>query len=229
MGLELFSLSGSPFAWRVWLALQHKRLPHVVHRLSSDSGDLGSDAFRSLNPHGKVPVLVHDDFVLYESSAIVEYLDDAFPYSGPALWPADLRLRARGRRLAAEVDNFLYPPTRRLVEQITMRRDGEPDPEVVAPARAEVGQELTRLADEALGGFLLGDEPSAADFALYPLTAILLRLHTMRADLGLASLLPQTLRPWQRRIEALPGFAETWPHHWPARDASTNGFLENQP
>src|SRR6266581_872143 len=72
MSLTLFYGSGSPYAWRVQLALEHKALPYERKVLSFSAGDTRKPEFLALNPRHRVPVLVDEDFVLYESNAIVE-------------------------------------------------------------------------------------------------------------------------------------------------------------
>ena len=62
--------SGSPYAWKVWLALEHKQLEYDLKLLSFDRGETRAPEFRALNPRGKVPTLVDDGLVLWESSAI---------------------------------------------------------------------------------------------------------------------------------------------------------------
>lgn len=79
MPFTLRYLSGSPYAWRVRLALAHKGLPFTLRTLSYDAGDFRSPDLARLNPRRRVPVLEHDDFVLYESAAILEYLEDIAP------------------------------------------------------------------------------------------------------------------------------------------------------
>src|SRR3954462_4236936 len=56
MALVFHGASGSPYAWRVWLALEHKRIPYELRTLSFDKGDLKAAEFRALNPRGRVPV-----------------------------------------------------------------------------------------------------------------------------------------------------------------------------
>src|SRR5215216_2874463 len=79
MALTFYNASGSPYGWRVWLALEHKGLPYELKMLSFDKGDLKTPEFRALNPRGRVPVIVDDGFPLFESAAIVEYLEDKQP------------------------------------------------------------------------------------------------------------------------------------------------------
>lgn len=214
MPLEFYYLSGSPFAWKVWLALEHKQIPYTLRLMSVDAGDLKTPVYRAVNPHGKVPAIVHDGFVLYESSAIVEYLEEAFPDSGAPLWPADVRLRAIGRRLAAEAEGYLYPPIRKVFEQLVLRRDGEPDEVVLTKARQTATRKMALLTASLQGGFFLGDQPTLADYTIYPLTALLERLGTRRPDLDLAGAIPSQLAEWRKRIEALPYLEKTWPPHW---------------
>ena len=87
MGITLYYGSGSPYAWRVQLALEHKALAYELKVISFSAGDTRKPEFLALNPRHRVPVLVEDDFVLYESSAIVEYLDEAYPGRGAPLFP----------------------------------------------------------------------------------------------------------------------------------------------
>src|SRR5229473_6821470 len=89
MALAFYYASGSPYAWRVWLALEHKGIPYEMKTLSFDAGDLRKPEFLKLNPRHRVPVIVDDGFVLYESAAIVEYLEDREP-GEPRLFSADL-------------------------------------------------------------------------------------------------------------------------------------------
>ena len=79
MALTLYYLSGSPYAWRVWLSLEHKGINYDLKPLSFDGGDFDKPEFVAFNPRRRVPVIVDGDFVLYESAAIVEYISDKWP------------------------------------------------------------------------------------------------------------------------------------------------------
>jgi len=98
----------SPYAFSSFVALEEKKLPYDVeevamHRFENRAPDY---ARRSLT--ARVPMLRHGDFFLSESSAIAEYLDDAFP-GAPRLLPRDVRQRARARQVMAWVRSDLMP------------------------------------------------------------------------------------------------------------------------
>jgi len=213
MSITLYYVSGSPFSWKVWLALEHKRVGYATESLSRDRGDLSAPAFARLNPRRRVPVLRDGELVLYESNAIVEYLQDAYP-DGPSLWPTDVRDRAFARRFAGEADAYLYPVVRQLAEEILFDPRRSPDVARVGRALGGLEAELAILQPAMRGPFVAGDGPSVADYALYPLTAFLGRIDRRRHDLGvLASVEPAT-SSWMQRVEALPFFARTVPPHW---------------
>lgn len=77
---------------RVAMAMIEKNIPHENVLVDIAARAHRSPAYLALNPYGRVPTLVEDDFVLYESTAILDYLEARFP--APALVPADARDRA---------------------------------------------------------------------------------------------------------------------------------------
>jgi glutathione S-transferase len=106
VSVRFYYASGSPYAWRVWLALERKGIPYHQKTLSFSEGDLKTQEYGALNPRRRVPVLVDDDFVLAESAAIVEYIEDRWP-NGPALFAREPRKRAIQRRMVREADDYL--------------------------------------------------------------------------------------------------------------------------
>ena len=60
------------------------------------------------HPFGKVPAFQHDDFQLYETTAILRYVDEAFP--GPSLQPETPRQRARMTQILSIIDGYGYGP-----------------------------------------------------------------------------------------------------------------------
>src|SRR5215210_7137745 len=105
MALKFYYGSGSPFGWRVWLALEHKGIPYERFTLSFGEGQTKTAEYLAISPRGKVPSIVDRDFKLYESDAIVEYLDERFT-DGPPLFPKDVEGRAVARRIVRESDNL---------------------------------------------------------------------------------------------------------------------------
>ena len=79
MAIELYWGSGSPFAWRVMLALEVKKLAYESKLMEFSKGEHKTPAYLQLNPRGKVPTLKDGDFVVYESIAIMAYLDRKYP------------------------------------------------------------------------------------------------------------------------------------------------------
>src|SRR6516162_960350 len=79
MAIEVYWGSGSPFAWRVLLALEHKRLPYTSHVLQFSKQEHQSPQMLALNWRGKVPVLKDGDYVCFESLAVLYYLDLKYP------------------------------------------------------------------------------------------------------------------------------------------------------
>jgi glutathione S-transferase len=213
MSLTLYSGSGSPYAWRVQLALEHKALAYELRMLSFSARDTLKPEFIALNPRHQVPVLVDDDFVLYESKAIVEYLDEAYPGRGAPLFPGDVRQRALVRRFIEEVDNYYYEATSQVLTQAFWTKPGEREVDKIAAGRKAVVEESALFTHAMRGDFLAG-QLSAADFSLYPLVASLWRAEMKLPDLDAAGMLTPQLLAWKARIEALPYFDKTFPPHW---------------
>jgi glutathione S-transferase len=213
MGITLYYGSGSPYAWRAQLALEHKALTYDLKVISFAAGDTRKPEFLALNPRHRVPVLVEDDFVLYESSAIVEYLDEAYPGRGAPLFPGDARTRAIIRRMICEVDEDFDAALDPLTTQAFSKKPEERDPKVIADARKALVDELAMVTRAMRGDYLAGPL-SAADYALYTLLAFVWRSEIKLPDLDADSMLTPPLARWKARIEALPYFDKTIPPHW---------------
>jgi glutathione S-transferase len=163
-----------------------------------------------------VPTLVDGDFVLYESNAVVEYLDEAYPGRGAALFPGDARTRATVRRLISEVDNYFDKAMDPLTTEAFTKKPEERDPQVIAGARKASIDEYALFTRYLAGDFLAGPL-SAADYAFYSLVALINRCEIKLPDLDADGMLTPQLRAWKARIEALPYFEKTIPPHWKAK------------
>ena len=212
MAVTFYYASGSPYAWRVWLALEHKGIAHEFKLLSFDSGDLRTPEFLVLNPRHRVPVLVDDGFALYESAAILEYIDERWP-SEPRLFDADLKRRAVQRRMVREADQYVADFLEKLAETILFTPAERRSDQAIAEIRGKLEKEL-KLWEAAMTGDYLAGGLSAADFTLYPMLALVLRMEKRHPALAATALAGPRLSAWLRRMEALPATEKTWPPHW---------------
>lgn len=173
-------------------------------------------AYLALHPFRRVPVLVHDDFVLYETGAIARYIDEAFP--GPSLQPAAPRERARMTQIISIIDSYGYWPMVRQVFSHAVFRPRTGEPADAAEIRTGLEGSARALgALEALAGgdgFLIGNQLSLADLHLAPMTAYLSAAAEAR---GLLAANPK-LSAWWRAMQRRESFVATDPG-FPARIA----------
>lgn len=214
MSIQLYSLSGSPFGWKVQLALEHLGAAHATTMLSPDRGDTRQPSFVAMNPHGKLPVLVDGDVILFESDVIVEYLEDKYGGIASSLWPAGPVGRAMARRVAAEAGAYLYPALRTLVTGWVARPTPDLDRATFLKTKQTIARLLEILSSRLLDGYMASGRPGAADYAVYPLMALLRRLEIRRPGETLTELIPPVMGLWMARIEALPFLDRTYPPHW---------------
>ncbi len=208
--IDFYFGSGSPPSWRVQLTLEHKGLPYTPHLLSFQKGDTMSPEFLAINPRGKVPAIVDDGFALWESTAIVEYLDAKYPEK--PLFPREPKRAAIVRRIIQEADHYLYPNSGRVFRQ-AYRAEGEVDAREIEEGTKITENELARLESNLTAEYFAG-ELTAADFTLYPMLAILRRTNERKPQYTIA--IPAKLGAWMKRIESLPFFDKTYPPHWRA-------------
>lgn len=106
MALQLYIGNKNYSSWsmRPWVLLRQLGIEFEENKIRFDSFSVGSEfknKINQVNAAGKVPVLIDDDFVIWDTLAIAEYLAEVFPEK--LLWPSDKRLRARARSVCAEM------------------------------------------------------------------------------------------------------------------------------
>jgi glutathione S-transferase len=212
MALTFYYGSGSPYAWRVWLALEHKAIAYELKTVSFSAGDLTKPEYLALNPRHKVPTIADGDFSLYESAAIFEYLDEQYS-AGKKLFPGSVRQRAVIRRLVREADEYLAHALERLVDQVLFTKQEKWDLREIAAGREAFLKELDTF-EGYLGGDWFAGELSAADFTLYPIIALCLRMEKKKPDLNVGREIGPKIAAWMKRFEALPYYDKTYPPHW---------------
>ena len=79
MAIDVYWGSGSPYSWRVLLALEYKRLPWNSHLLEFSRQEHKSPQLLALNFRGRLPVIKDGDYVVFESLAVLFYLDRQYP------------------------------------------------------------------------------------------------------------------------------------------------------
>jgi len=196
----VFGFPRSTFVNIVRLVLTHKDARYTFHDLESV---MGKPKHLALHPFNRVPIFRHGDFTLYETSAIVAYIEDAF--SGPRLTPQDVRARARMNQWISAVNSYYYPY---MIHHVTHERLVFPelgiasDENVVAHALPKVELGLGVLERELAHGqdYLLGGELSLADFYLLPSS---FALSQTREGQTLYPKFPAFSR-WRERMENLP-------------------------
>lgn len=216
--LELYWISGSPYAWRVMLTLEAKHIGYNARLLQGSRSEHKQPDFLALNPRGKVPVLRDGDFVVYESIAIMQYLETRYP-DRPMFGRASHEI-ANIWCAMSEFSSYLQPPLMRVAVPLLTNKTQEMVNDIRA-ALPEIHPELQKLeAVLAEKDWLAGIDITAVDTTAYPFLKLLMRAAGKDAarDFNL-NLLPLEVRyprlaAWIERVERLPGYERTYPPHW---------------
>ncbi len=172
--LKLYDYPDCPFCQKVRVVLAEKDLEYEKQLVDLRKMEQKTPDFLALNPYGKVPVLVDDDTVVYDSTIINEYLEDEYPI--PSLMPEDSQGRSRVRLLEDYCDNSFIPPTTILLAQLR-KPEAEREAQRVDQARDELRRCLYYLRDKLDGNaFLVGNEFTLADAAFAPRMIVRVRL-----------------------------------------------------
>jgi glutathione S-transferase len=168
MTLKLYVGSKRYSSWslRPYLALVHSGLPFEATTIFLDRDDTKAEIAK-VSPAGKVPVLHHDDVIVWDSLAICEYVAELAPDAG--LWPADRKARAHARAICAEMHaGFAALRTHMSMDVLSDRRGQGHTPEALADARRVMAIWTEALATSG-GPFLFG-RPTIADAFFAPVT-----------------------------------------------------------
>src|SRR5207248_8646453 len=102
--VTLFGFPRSVYVQMAGIVLTHKEVPYAFHDLETG---MNTPSHLALHPFERVPILRHGDFTVYETAAIVGYVDDAF--DGPKLTPNDPQSRGRMNQWISAVNGYYYP------------------------------------------------------------------------------------------------------------------------
>jgi len=127
----------------------------------------------AVHPFGRVPAFRDGEIALFETSAILRYVEESF--DGPSLLPSTIMNRARCEQWVSAIKDYCYDAmVRRYVLQYVFPKgaDGKPDRSVIDSAAKEISAQLAALERAYAGGeFLAGPAVSLADLFLAPMLA----------------------------------------------------------
>jgi glutathione S-transferase len=200
--MKLYTHPMSTFSRRVRMQLLEKGVSVDEVIVDMQKREHKGEAYRALNPYGRVPTLVDGDFVLFESSAIMEYLERLFP--APPLVPMSVQGRARvsmhiklcDLELGVHTSTLIFPRRFLPRERWNLR--------VQAEAIEAVGRHLAVL-EQVLGdrSYLVEDQYSLADLAYTPFLSFLALIEVAP---------PPHVAAWVERLQARPSALATRPN-----------------
>jgi glutathione S-transferase len=206
-GMIVHGVPGSPYVRAALLTLEEKRAPYELAAMQL--GTLKQEPHLSRHPFGRIPAFEHDGWMLYETQAIMRYVDAVVP--GPSLQPEEPRAAARMNQLMGITDWYVMrqvsmPITRNRVVAPRVNRpvDEEEVMQAIPNARICI-TEIARLLDGH--SWMAGEAISLADLLLAPHLSMF-----AQAPEG-AQILQghENLKRWLARIEARPSMkATTW-------------------
>jgi maleylpyruvate isomerase len=224
MTITVYSVSGSPIAWRVLLGLTFKGIEHNVKLLEASKNEHKSAEYLKIHPRGTVPAMDADGLILRDSIGILAWLDRQYPDrplfgetpdEAAHIWQI---VQESCQYLRAAVNGVLFPL---FVEGKSVAEAGSEE-RLAIEASAQKLHDECQLLENLLGDnlYLAGDIPSAADAVCFPEIRLIERaVDTKPADMktvGLASMAKEfpRLEAWKTRISELPDVGKTMPHHW---------------
>ncbi len=198
--VTVYGFQRSTYVNVVRLALTAKGVPFNFH---DTENEMYSPEHMRRHPFNRVPVLQHGDFWLYETSAIVQYIDEAF--EGPRLQPADVRQRAKMHQWISNLNSYFYPNFifRFTHETVVFPELGiATDDKVVSGAVPKIELALSVMENELRDGrpFIVNGSPTLADYCLLP---NFIAISFAPTGPSLVSQYP-LITAWIRRMSELP-------------------------
>ncbi len=219
MTYKLYWISGSPYAWAAMFAMAVKGLDFESHRLDVGKREHKSPEYLALNPRGKVPVLRDEDTVIYETIAVMSYLDSK--HAEVPLFGANPGETGLIWQRVSELMSYIRDPIDKGITLPLFQGKAADEAQMILEAVPAAHESLNWINDTvSKNGYLAGASLSAADVLLMPFIRALLRAAS-KEDAGSLSLkiLPLDksythIASWLERLEAVPGYDATYPPHW---------------
>ena len=209
MAFVVYGPAYSTYARTARLALEEKGTPYELVEVDMIGGKHHAPEHLARNPFGPVPAFGHDGLMLYETDAIIRYVDEVAP--GPSLVPGDARGRARMSQLIGINNSYGYPS---IILKLFWQRaivpmmGGQGDEQIVQDSLPRVALCLAE-AERIMGGnpWMAGSEVSLADLMWAPVIAY---MTTTPESEALMAKRPGLARWWQA-MSARPSMVKTAP------------------
>ena len=218
MAIEIYWGSGSPYSWRVLLALEFKRLAYDSHLLQFSKQEHKSPQMLRMNPRGRVPVLKDGDYVVFESLACLLYLDRKYPEY--PLFGVTAEEAGTIMRVVCEYQAYAEQYVTQIVSAVFLDELDQKAEEVTNAMHIVAGEARTIEGRLSKSDWLVGEQPSAADLAVFPGIMLLQRAMEKREAgdlrsrfLPMESTYPAIAR-WIERMQRMPGYERAYPPHW---------------
>jgi glutathione S-transferase len=223
VAIDVYWGSGSPYAWRVLLALEYKRLQYTSHILQFSKQEHKSPQMLALNWRGRVPVLKDGDYVCFESLAVLYYLDLKYPE--PHIFGRTPEEAGVIMRVICEYQAYIEPHLMNIVRAIfekgpQVRSDHLRNDQITNDMHHVANEARTIEARLSKSDWVVGESFSAVDMVIFPGIALLRRALERPEARELSSrFMPvevnyPALGRWLKRVEDLPGYERTYPPHW---------------
>lgn len=199
--MVLHGFAMSPNTRRALVALEECGAPYRFEPIDLMSGQHRGEAYRALNPTGRVPTLVDGELTLWESNAILVYLAERFPerlFAGAV--PEERAEVARWMFMNAA---HLSPAVARIFAHTIRLPEDKRNPAIVEEACAEVERSLLPLEARLSASEYLVSKPSIADLSIAPTLAVAPMLGIPLDD-------KPNVRTWFGRIEGRPSWKKIY-------------------
>ena len=159
--IKLYDFPMSPRARKPRIVLAEKGLQYEKVNIDITKQEQKKPEYLAINPYGKVPSLQDNGTTVYESTIVMEYLNDKYP--NPPLMPADPGQRARARVLMHLGDNAYDGALAAIVGEVFFKPKGQADQSVIAKAKQDLSACFERLERDLgnneylVGAFSLAD------------------------------------------------------------------------
>lgn len=193
--IKLYTFHLSTNGRKVHMALEEAQAPYEIVAVDLMKGEQKSPDYLKLNPNGKVPTLVDDGLVMWESVAILLYLAEKFPAAN--LLPSTAADRARAFQWLVWQPTTFGAPASTLFRQMRFTPEDKRDQNTIERARADIAANNDILAGGLQGRDYLAGTFSIADIALMPYLFVM-------AELGVA--FPPAVDAYYKRLAARPSW-----------------------